>query len=507
MAFYKLNKFHFHVTGDEGWRLEINGLPELTEVGGQRGHSVDERERLIPSFGSGPNVEGISSYYTQNDFIEILKHASERHIEVIPEIDIPGHARAAIKSMEARYYRLMAEGKTKEATEYRLVDPEDKSVYRSVQNFDDNVINVCMPSTYRFLEKVIDEIIEMYRTAKAPLSMIHIGGDEVPEGTWQKSAFCEDLILEDKNVKNASDLPDYFLRNVYHILKARKLLVAGWEEIALIKNPPGQSPDKTPNQKNVKHRFIPYVWNNVWGWGGEDLGYGLANTGYKIVLCNATNLYFDCAYNKDPKEPGLYWPGFVNTRKAFEFTPYDILMSANEDRLGNVIDLENYKDWTRLTEKGKKNILGIQGQLWGERLINSSRLEYMAFPKILGLAERAWAVQPEWTKIDDKNLRKEKFYTEWNTFVNSVGQREMIRLDYFDNGVAYRIPPPGAVIEDGKLNANTAYPGLQIRYTTDGTKPTVESYLYNSPVAVKGMIKLRSFNSIGRGSRVATVSE
>jgi hexosaminidase len=507
MAFYKLNKFHFHLTDDEGWRLEIKSLPELTEVGGRRGHTIDESDRLIPSFGSGPNVEGVSEYYSEEEFMEILKYANERHIEVIPELDVPGHARAAIKAMETRYHRLITEGKPEEASAYRLIDPNDKSVYKSVQNFNDNVIDVCLPSTYRFLEKVIDEIIDMYRLAQVPLSMIHIGGDEVPGGIWQKSPACEQLITDDNQLKNVQNLPDYFLKKVHKILDERGLIVAGWEEIALIENPPGQTQRKIPNKKFLDHNFIPYVWNNVWSWGAEDLGYQLANAGYQIVMCNATNLYFDCAYNKDPKEPGLYWPGFVNTRDAFEFVPFDIYKSATVDRLGNPINLDLYKNHTRLSEQGISNILGIQGQLWGEEMEDSLRLEYMAFPKVLGLAERAWAKQPEWATMDDKILREEKLNKDWNTFVNSIGQREMVRLDNFDNGVSYRIPPPGAIIEGGQLKANIAYPGFEIRYTIDGTEPTKESNLYKSPVSVMGTVKLKAFSQNGRSSRLVTVYE
>lgn len=108
--------------------------------------------------------------------------------------------------------------------------------------------------------------------------------------------------------------------------------------------------------------------------------------------------------------------------------------------------------------------------------------------------------------IHDKDLRKLKFQTDWNGFANSIGQREMIRLDYFYKGVAYRIPPPGAVIEDGMLKANSAYPGLEIRFTRDGSDPTKKSELYQYPVEVSGNIKLRSFNSIGRGSRITKTS-
>jgi len=135
MAFYKLNKLHLHLTDDEGWRLEIPSLPELTQVGAYRGFTVDERDHLMPSYGSGPDpyAEGNhgSGYISRDSFIELLKYANARHIEVIPEINFPGHARAAIKSMEARYDRLMKEGKQEEAEYYRLIDPADTSVYSS----------------------------------------------------------------------------------------------------------------------------------------------------------------------------------------------------------------------------------------------------------------------------------------------------------------------------------------------------------------------------------------
>jgi hexosaminidase len=150
MSFYKLNKFHFHLCDDEGWRLAIEGLPELTEVGSKRGHSLDESEMINPAYGSGPfavdNTPG-TGHYSKNDFIEILKFAHKRHIEVIPELDFPGHARAAIVSMKARQKKFLALGKEKEANEYLLHDPKDKSQYTSIQLYNDNVISVGQEST------------------------------------------------------------------------------------------------------------------------------------------------------------------------------------------------------------------------------------------------------------------------------------------------------------------------------------------------------------------------
>jgi len=158
LAFYKVNHFLFYTTEDEGWRLEIDGLPELTQVGAQRQHtSGKDTPVLHPAYGSGPNANADgkygSGYYTKADFIEILKYANERHIKVIPEVNLPGHARAAIKAMEARYERLMKEGKTAEANEYRLIDPNDKSEYLSAQGYRDNVVCVGQESTYHFLRK------------------------------------------------------------------------------------------------------------------------------------------------------------------------------------------------------------------------------------------------------------------------------------------------------------------------------------------------------------------
>ncbi|NBU36201.1 MAG: beta-N-acetylhexosaminidase, partial [Bacteroidetes bacterium] len=147
LAHYKINKFHFHLTDDEGWRLEIPGLPELTDFGSKRGYSKNEKEHLLPAYGSGltANAEKSSGtgHYTKADFLEIIRFAKARHITVIPEIDIPGHARAAIKSMEARQAKLSLDGNKAAAEQYRLFTPNDKSQYRSVQNYPDNVLDVC----------------------------------------------------------------------------------------------------------------------------------------------------------------------------------------------------------------------------------------------------------------------------------------------------------------------------------------------------------------------------
>lgn len=496
MAFYKLNRLHIHLTDDEGWRLAIEELPELTDVGGRRGHTVSEEDHLAPSLGSGPYVDRSrgSGFYSREDFQELLRYAAQRHIRVIPEFEFPGHARAAILAMNARARR------TGDET-YSLTDPLDSSSYRSVQLFDDNVVNVCLPSTYRFIETVVADIVELYREAGAPLHAIHIGGDEVPEGVWEGSPACRELIRRTSGLNDTGDLFDYFLRRVDGIMNEHGLITAGWAEIAL------QERDgaKRPNPAFAGADFRPYVWNSVWGSGSEDMGYRLANAGYNVVLANAGEFYFDLAYQKHPEEPGLYWAGFVDTRAPFAFIPWDLYRSERPDPMGHPLPDTAFVRSERLTLAGRERILGLQGQLWSRLITSDERLEYMAFPRMIALAERAWATRPEWALIDDDERRERMISEDWNRFANALGQHELPRLDHFQGGVHYRIPPPGAVIEEGVLRANVAFPGLSIRYTVDGTEPSTTSPEYAGPIRVEGVVKLRTFNTRGRGSRTVTI--
>ncbi|PWT94935.1 MAG: beta-N-acetylhexosaminidase [Bacteroidetes bacterium] len=507
MALYKLNVFHFHLTEDEGWRLEIPGLPELTDFGSKRGHSAGGKKMLMPAFGSGPDpVKGFGSgYYTRNDFIEILKYAEERHISVIPEIESPGHARAAIKSMFFRYDKYMAQGKKDEAVKYLLQDPNDKSKYESAQLWSDNVMDPAMPSTYYFIEKVIDELIAMYKEANAPLKFVHLGGDEVPAGVWSESPSYKSLKEKNPDIQSPDDLWYYYYGKLDQILKAKSLLLYGWEEMAMRKTKLDGEKTLIPNPDFVRDHWQVDVWNNVLGWGAEDLAYKLANAGYKVVLSPVSNLYFDMAYYKAFEEPGYYWGGFIDVDKPFYFIPYDYFKNAKEDRMGGPLDRSIFVGKTRLTDYGKSNIVGIQGLLWGENDLGPQRLEYLLLPKLLGMAERAWAKDPEWATTKDATKSDQLFNEAWNIFANQVGKRELKRLDYYKGGYGYRIPSPGAMIAEGKVVANLQLPGMVIRYTTDGSDPIATSKIYNGPISEKGLIKLKAFDTRGRSGRVSEI--
>lgn len=505
LALYKINTLHFHLNDDEGWRLEIPGLPELTTVGSSRAHTLNDQNSLHPSYGSGalPNTFPGSGFYSKADFVEILKYATARHIKVITEIETPGHARAAIKAMDARYQKYKNTNLAV-AKQYLLRDTLDQSVYKSVQGFNDNVMNIAMPSTYTFIEKVVDEVKAMYILANAPLKTIHIGGDEVPDGVWQKSPAIAAL-MQKENIKTYNDLWYFHLSKVNQLLKKNNLYLSGWEEVAMRKTSLDGKTKYLANPDFTTQNFHAYVWNNVWGWGQEDLAYRLANAGYKVVLSAVTNFYFDLAYEKDADEPGLYWGSFVDVDKPFYFIPLDYYKSAKEDVQGNTVDPKIFDNKERLTEYGAGNIVGIQGQIWSEKIRGAEQLEYMLLPKLLGLAERAWAKNPTWATEKDSAIANANYLKDWSWFANVLGKREFTRLSNYAGGFNYRIPTVGVMVKEGKAHANTQFPGLLIKYTVDGTEPNLKSKTYTTPITQSGLMKFKAFNSSGRGGRTIAI--
>ncbi|MDB4921620.1 family 20 glycosylhydrolase [Mucilaginibacter sp.] len=506
LALYKINVFRMHLTEDEGWRLEMPSLPELTEVGAKRGHTLDSKHFLPPSHGSGGEIDNKTGtgFYTRADYIEILRYAGKLHIMVIPEIEAPGHARAAIKSMNARYDRLIAEGKKAEAEKYLLYDPNDKSEYSTAQYWTDNVIDVSLPSTYNFVETVIGDIVSMYKDAGVPLKTIHFGGDEVPAHVWEKSPAYLALKTTHPEIKSTADLWYYFYGRVNQLVKAKGLYLSGWEEMALRKTVLDGTPVYVPNPDFMPEHLQAEVWNNTLGGGNEDLAYRLANAGYKTVLTCVTNFYFDMAHYKSFDEPGYYWGAFSDIDKPFSFIPYDYFKNSKVDRDGLPLNRNIFIGKQRLTDYGKSNILGLQSAVWGENIKSTERLEYMLLPRVLGFAERAWSQDPAWATEKDVAKSDSLYQKDWVNFLNVLGKRELPRLSYYNGGYNYRLPKPGVALQDGKYVANIQFPGLIIRYTTNGKDPDTKSALYNDVVTIdKSTVKFKAFDTKGRGGNVS----
>lgn len=483
-ASYKLNVLHFHFCDDEAWRLEIPGLEELTAVGSRRGHTTDESQCLYPCYDGGydPDAKTVGNgYYSREEFIDLLKYAAERHVRIVPEIESPGHARAAIVSMKARYNKYFETDPGK-ATEYILSEPEDTSRYVSVQYYTDNVMNVALPSTYRFMEKVIQELNAMYQEAGLSLSTVHLGGDEVPHGVWMGSPKCQELMKE-KGMTKAHDLSEYFITQMADVMQKNGLKFSGWQEVAL-----GHT-EETHQQLRGQAAGV-YCWNTVPG--SDEVVYQTANNGYPVILCNVGNFYMDMAYNGHPDERGLDWGGYVDESVSFSMLPFSIYRSLRVDMAGNPIDLNNAeKGKTALTEIGKKHIMGVQGQLFAETIRSFDGVEYLLFPKILGLAERGWNAHPAWENLS--GIREEQAFNQaLALYYEKISKSEMPY--WAKNGINFRLPQPGLLVKDGNLYANVAIDGAEVRYTTDGSEPTAQSTLWKEPVKCGSLVvKAKTF--------------
>ncbi|XP_013407629.1 uncharacterized protein LOC106171729 isoform X1 [Lingula anatina] len=500
MAMFKMNKLHLHLSDDEGWRVEIEKLPELTEIGGRRRHDLSEKTGILPQLGSGPHdMSSGSGYYTASDYRDILKYATDRHIEIIPEIDLPGHAHAAVRAMEARYARLMKAGKSEEAGEFRLRDPADTSQYKSVQKFTDGVVNPCLESTFRFVEEVIKGLIKLHQEV-APLKRIHIGGDEVPAGVWEGSPACSG--------RQRKEIQEGFVRRVAKIAADLDLDITTWDDGMLHEEKPFERSSIPNKQPRVN------AWMNPWEWGAAGRGYAMANAGYEVIMTQATHLYFDHAYEPDPEERGFYWATrYTDTERVFGFMPDDLWANLDKDLWGNKLTLEKYcKDFQCTKLEKPENIVGMEACLWSETVRMNHQMESMLFPRAIALAERAWH-KDSWELVTNPESRERAKRRAWELFANTLGQKELPRLDMMQ--VSYRLPPPGVKVMSGKLYANCAFPGLQIVYAISKDKAEEEEDMgiqwipYSEPVSIQGFIKVKvatRFEGSKYTSRVITMN-
>ena len=365
MASYKLNLLHFHLGDDESWCLEIPKLPELTAFSGH--HELPDWD-LKESKALKPTANGHignTTFYTEEEYKEILQYAAERQIAVVPEFDAPGHSRAAIKAMQAY------EKRTGDDT-YRLQDPADTSHYWTAQDFTDNVLDPDLPGVYKFYGVVFDEVIRMHREAGVPLPGIHIGGDEVPDGAWTGR--------DRKKVK------DTFTRGMVQLAQERNLKLAGWQE--MVEN-------IEPETLEALKKQLLFV--NAWSTLNEraDLPARLANAGIPVLLSNVQHAYVDLAYSDDPNDIGLNWGGYVDERKGYALPVY------------------SYPGLQK-----PENIVGAEALLWSENIRSLDNATYQMLPKALGVWERAWNPCTEWKD-------EEEFQKDFNEFYSIIVKKEM----------------------------------------------------------------------------------
>lgn len=475
----KMNKLHLHLSDDEGWRLAIPSLPELTEIGGFRCHDLQEDHCLLPQLGSGPFKQATGNgFLTVADYQDLIKQAQGYGIEVIPSFDMPGHARAAVKSMQARYRRLMAAGKPEEATRYLLADPNDTTEYLSIQFYKDNTINPCMQSSYRFIETVLSEIKTMHSEVGVPLRTYHLGADETA-GAWKQSPICA------AQQRDAEHLLPYFVGKVVDIGNRLGLVMAGWSDGM----EESLSRFTDSNAKLGDSQVQVNIWDTLY-WGAADKVETFNRHGVPVVLSLPDVLYFDFPYRSHPLEPGYYWGSrSVSTHKVFQFMPEQLRRMAGfwSDRLGNPYTNDvKQSGGGQQVGRSIQVIYGMQAQLWTEVTPTPQAMEYMLFPRLFAFAERAWHY-PDWQhpQLTDRQLMQKQL-NDWHSFAQSLTHWAIPRA--VNQGINVRIPPPGAKIADGKLHMKSGLPGLTLQYSEDG----INWLPYLAPVNTKGPVFVRA---------------
>ncbi|WP_185976643.1 family 20 glycosylhydrolase [Catenovulum sediminis] len=500
MGAYKLNKLHLHLGDDEGWRVEIPGLPELTEVGAFRCFDLQDKKCLQPQLGSGPSINTeVNGFLSVQDYIDLVQYADQHHIQVIPSFDMPGHSRAAIKAMEVRYQKLMQAGKKQQAEAYLLSDFADKTVYSSIQFYNDNTINVCMPSAYKFVDKVVSELQALHIKAGQALTKYHMGADETA-GAWVDSPACKKLMKANPELQKSEDLGAYFIAKVAHLLADKGIMPAAWSD--------GLS---HVDAENLPAKVHSNVWS-VLAWDGHKTAQQHANNGWEVILSHPDVTYFDFPYEADPKERGYYWgTRSTNSYQVFQFMPDNLPVHAEiwRDRENKGYQVDDTDQKTQL--KAGKKYSGIQAHLWSETTRARASVEYLFFPRLLALAERAWH-QADWaTKYQAGRVynQNSQFFTQhqqmkadWTLFSHAVGGKEKLKLDR--ENIRYRVATPGATLDsNGVLRMNHIFPGTQLYYRIDKG----EWLLYQSAVKVSGNIEVRAQSADGkRYSRILQVN-
>lgn len=511
MSLWKLNFLHLSLTNDEGWRLEIPGLEELTSVGAKRCFDLTEETCLLTQLGSGPFADE-NQFYSRSEYIDLLQYAHARNVKIIPEFDMPAHARAAVMAMEARF-------KSKGDETYRLTDPDDATYLLTIQFYDrKSFINPCLDSSLRFVEKLVAEVKLMHDEAGVPLDNYHFGGDEVKnillgagytsvaedlkQQPFSKSLACQTKIIEDPTF-DIEKIANYWAIKVNEILARNDVqTMYSWEDGLR---------GTTKDQYGTSSVAVNF-WETLY-WGGVDGLASIANDGFDVIMANPDYLYFDFPYEVHPEERGYYWGArFNSVYKVFTFAPENFAQNAetSRDRDGNEMSIMT-------PPSGTPNIRGMQGQTWSETIRTTDEYYEMVFPRMLAVAERAWhraSWELDWHPSAMYNLTtglvpKDKLAEDYNGFISTLGCKELLKIRKL--GISYRVPPPGArVDESGILSANSELPCIVILYSTDECKTWTT---YNTPVEITSglsgnkSVSLRSESADGAlKSRVVVIN-
>jgi hexosaminidase len=324
LAFHKFNTFHWHLTDDQGWRIEMESYPKLNTVASWR------KETLIGHFKDEParyDGKRYGGFYTKDEVLEVINYAAVRGINIIPEIDIPGHSRATI----AAYPELS----TRPDTTWNV------ATTWGMYNRQNNVLQP-NPATFQFLETVFHEVADLF-----PYEYFHLGGDETSKKWWKEDPVSQ-AFIKTHNLKDEKGLQTYFVEQVASYLAAKGKKVIGWHEIL---------------EGDLSTSTL------IMNWGGEKEGIAATTRGHQVIMSPGKPLYFDHYQSKDPKD-SLAIHGYNPLDAVYNFEP--IPAALRQKKLGHYI-------------------IGAQGNVWTEYIGSEAKVEYMIFPRMTALSEVLWS--------------------------------------------------------------------------------------------------------------------
>ena len=414
LALHNINRFHWHLTDDQGWRIKIKKYPLLTQIGSKRAQTV------IGHNSGKYDGKPYSGFYTQKQIRDIVKYAADRYITIVPEIDLPGHMQAAL----AAYPDMGCTGGPYEVWQKWGVS--------------DNVLCAGNDKTLTFIDNVLKEITKLF-----PSKYIHVGGDECPKTQWQKCPKCQARIkalnLEAKDGHSAEErLQSYIITHASNYLKSLGRNTIGWDEIL----EGGLAEGAT-----------------VMSWRGESGGIAAAKQHHDVVMTPNSYLYFDYYQSLDKANEPLAIGGYLPLETVYSYEPMPKELTADEAR----------------------HIIGVQANIWTEYMPTFKQMQYMALPRLAALSEVQWS-QPalkDYTSFTNR-------LTEFTHLYDRLGYNYAKHL----YNVAIHVDSDNKWREI--LIHMTTAGKAEIRYTLDGTEPTVNSTLYTGAIVLQKSAKIRA---------------
>lgn len=434
LALHKMNYFHWHLTDDQGWRIEIKKYPRLTQIGGFRNGTIIGR---YP--GTGNDEQRYGGYYTQDEIRDIVAYAAQRFITVVPEIELPGHASAAIAA-----YPILScfpsESTQHPADCAWAGDTTGKQVQQTWGVFDD-VFCAGKETTFSFLQDVMDEVMELF-----PGKLLHVGGDECPKSNWKRCPQCQQR-MRDNNLKDEHELQSYFIQRMEKYLNGKGRSIIGWDEIL----EGGLAPNAA-----------------VMSWRGEDGGITAAKQKHNVVMTPGGWMYFD--HTQSEQEDSVTIGGFTTIQKVYSYEPIPAALTADEG----------------------KYILGAQANLWTEYIKNPRKVEYMVFPRMSALSEVQWSSKENrnWDSFEKRLQTQFRRYDLWKANYSKA---------YFDLQATVQ---PAADHKGLTWKLTTKQAGAKISYQIQksGQAPAKAWATYKAPIAVQQSLTITARSTAPNGT-------